>query len=195
MVSSDTLAGHLDEAQYGAGVGPCLQAMETGTAVVADDFTDEARWGDYPGHVVASGIRSSMSLPLTVDGAPTGAFNLYSSSSHAFGEQERRRAGIFADQASIALTLLSRQAGGATLNDQLRQALVSRTVIDQAIGIMMGQQQCDADADAAFGLLRAASQRNNRKLRDIASDLVDGVGQTRARPAPRPTVGTDPPTS
>ena len=55
----------------------------------------------------------------------------------------------------------------------MEKALSSRTVIDQAIGILMGEQRCDAGT--AFELLRTHSQNNNRKLRDVAIDLVTRV--------------------
>jgi len=48
--------------------------------------------------------------------------------------------------------------------------LASRTVIDQALGIVMGKQQCDAEK--AFALLRMRSQSSQRKLRDVATDLI-----------------------
>jgi AmiR/NasT family two-component response regulator len=56
----------------------------------------------------------------------------------------------------------------------LQEALSSRSVIDQAIGIVMGQQRCDAST--AFAVLRAASQSRNHKFRDIATGLVTSVG-------------------
>ena len=43
-------------------------------------------------------------------------------------------------------------------------------MIDQALGVLMAQQRCDAQQ--AFALLRAASQRSNRKLRDVAAEVV-----------------------
>jgi AmiR/NasT family two-component response regulator len=49
----------------------------------------------------------------------------------------------------------------------------TRAVIEQAKGILMSQRRCDATE--AFSLLAAASQRSNRKLRDIAQAIVDGV--------------------
>jgi AmiR/NasT family two-component response regulator len=49
----------------------------------------------------------------------------------------------------------------------------SRVVNEQAKGILMNQRRCDAAE--AFNLLAAASQRSNRKLRDIAQAIVDGV--------------------
>ena len=53
----------------------------------------------------------------------------------------------------------------------LQEALRSRPVIEQAKGILMASQGCDADE--AFDTLRRASQRENRKLRDVAVDFVD----------------------
>ena len=52
----------------------------------------------------------------------------------------------------------------------MRIAMDSRAVIEQAKGVLMAQQQ--VDAEQAFEILRAASQRSNRKLRDIAVGVV-----------------------
>jgi AmiR/NasT family two-component response regulator len=52
--------------------------------------------------------------------------------------------------------------------------LTSRSIIDQAIGILMAQQRCSAGA--AFEILRSASQGRNTKLRTIAADIVRAVG-------------------
>ncbi|HEY5877983.1 MAG TPA: ANTAR domain-containing protein [Nakamurella sp.] len=57
-----------------------------------------------------------------------------------------------------------------TLTDHLRTALSSRSVIDQAIGIIMGMQRCPPDT--AFDVLRTVSQNRNVPLRDIAAELV-----------------------
>ena len=64
-------------------------------------------------------------------------------------------------------------ASTATLAANLQRALDSRALIDQAKGILMGRH--GMSADAAFDLLSMESQLNNRKLRDIAQDLVDEV--------------------
>ena len=52
----------------------------------------------------------------------------------------------------------------------LTLAMEHRAEIEQAKGILMATQRCTADE--AFDLLRRASQRENRKLRDVAADLV-----------------------
>jgi AmiR/NasT family two-component response regulator len=59
------------------------------------------------------------------------------------------------------------------MSDHLQTALVSRAVIDQALGIIMGQNRCSADE--AFDVLRRTSQNRNIKLRDIAADMVTAV--------------------
>ena len=55
----------------------------------------------------------------------------------------------------------------------METALASRGVIEQAKGILMAAQRCSAEE--AFDLLRRASQRENRKLRDIATQIVEHV--------------------
>jgi AmiR/NasT family two-component response regulator len=59
------------------------------------------------------------------------------------------------------------------LAENLDLAMQHRAVIEQAKGILMSQRRCTATD--AFNLLAAASQRSNRKLRDIAQGIVDGV--------------------
>jgi AmiR/NasT family two-component response regulator len=56
---------------------------------------------------------------------------------------------------------------------QLRVALMTRGVIDQAKGILMAQTGCAADD--AFDRLRAASMRDNHKLYDVAVRIVASV--------------------
>jgi AmiR/NasT family two-component response regulator len=59
------------------------------------------------------------------------------------------------------------------LAENLDLAMQSRAAIEQAKGILMSERRCDAGE--AFDILAAASQRSNRKLRDIAQAIVDGV--------------------
>jgi hypothetical protein len=61
----------------------------------------------------------------------------------------------------------------------LQVALVTRATIDQAKGILMAAQGCTPDE--AFDLLRRASQRENRKLHDVAADIVARTIQRHAQ--------------
>jgi GAF domain-containing protein len=174
VAASDERAAVVDEEQYGAGVGPCLEAMRTGRVVEVVDQRTDRRWDGYRQKAVAHGVRCSLSTPLAVDGETVGALNLYVfDRPDAFDDAHRHRVALFAAQASTALALAIRSARQTEVAAQLEQALASRTVIDQAIGLLMGQQRCDAET--AFTLLRKHSQNNNRKLRDVAVELITRV--------------------
>jgi AmiR/NasT family two-component response regulator len=55
----------------------------------------------------------------------------------------------------------------------MRAAMETRAVIEQAKGVLMAQRH--VSAEEAFEILRAASQRYNRKLRDIAHGIVQST--------------------
>jgi GAF domain-containing protein len=173
VASSDSRASQVDEIQYGHHQGPCLHSLATGEVVLVDDLADDQRWGDYQMPALGHGVRSSLSLPLRAGGQVIGALNIYSSQPHAFGAPEQLLAGGFADEASRALSLAVRMAERTEMSQHLQTALASRAVIDQALGILMGQNRCPAAE--AFDILRTASQNRNVKLRDIAVQIVTAV--------------------
>ncbi len=171
VASSDTSAALLDETQYETNGGPCLLTLDTGQIVPSRDTRSETRWPSYTEVARQAGLRCSLSLPLAVNGVALGAMNLYCfNRPDAFGAPEQHRFEMFAAQAAGALRLATRQIRDSEHLSQLEQALTSRTVIDQAMGIIICQQRCTAEQ--AFALLRAESQNNQRKLRDVAADLV-----------------------
>jgi GAF domain-containing protein len=109
-----------------------------------DSALSEERWDGYPAVAVSHTILAVPSTPLIVDGKPVGVLNLYARTSHAFTDLDRHLAGLLAGQAAIAITAALRHYDEVTLADHLRIALSSRSMIDQAVGIVMGQQRCTA---------------------------------------------------
>lgn len=182
VASSDARAARLDEVQYGSSTGPCLEALSTGAVVHVPDMAREQRWDGFAAYALSEGVRSSLSLPMTIGGETAGACNLYSGRENAFDDEVRSRASDFAQQAAAtAMTLALRLIEHNAIEDQLRQALGSRSTIDQAMGIVMGQQRCDVEQ--AFAILRRTSQNRNVKLRDVATEVVERVSG-KAPPAP-----------
>ena len=160
------------------------------TAADPRDTAARPPWPEFSRRAAAHGIRSCLALPLTSDGQPIGALNLYARDPGAFGETEARRAADFAANASGALAIAIRLASDATLIDQLRSSLGSRTVIDQALGIMMARENCTGAR--AFAILRSASQHRNMKLRDIAVSIVTNVSGEPPQPPPLPMIDARP---
>ena len=132
------MAANVDEVQYAAEEGPCLESLRTGQVINVPDLAAESRWGAYRMHALGYGVRSSLSLPLTVEDEVRGALNLYARSAGAFHPMAHEAAGMFSTHVLALLTLAARQARQAELSTQLRETLASRSVIDQAIGIVMG---------------------------------------------------------
>lgn len=170
---TDPLASQADDIQYQTGDGPCLHALRRGEVVRIDDLATSDRWPRFSRQAVKLGIRSCLALPLFGDGEPAGALTLYARRPGAFGPAETARAERFAGNASGALTLALRMASCNDLNDQLRSSMVSRAIIDQALGVIMATERCPQDK--AFALLRTASQNTNVKLRDLAASIVTSV--------------------
>jgi GAF domain-containing protein len=167
------LALDLDESQYGRGYGPCLEAAVGEEIREITDARQETRWPDYARIAVERGSLSSLSVPVPVREAVHGALNLYGVEADAFDDDARDVARAFASYAAVAVHNMHLYESTRDLAQNLDMAMQSRAVIEQAKGILMSQRRCDATE--AFSLLAAASQRSNRKLRDIAQAIVDGV--------------------
>jgi GAF domain-containing protein len=177
---SDPLASQADRVQYESGEGPALHAVRHVRPV---NVHDTARAGDWPRfcrHAASLGVRSCYATPLIQDGEPVGALVLYARRPGAFGPGETRRAERFARHASGALTLSLRMASCNDQNDQLRSSIVTRAVIDQALGVIMAQERCPQDK--AFALLRRVSQNSNIKIRDLAATIVTRVSGEPPQP-------------
>ncbi len=170
VASADALARLLDEQQYELDQGPCLEALSTGEFVSSDDLSRENRWGSYPPRALAHGVQAVYSAPLLVNSKPIGAMNFYARHAHAFDEDARAGVGQLSALAAATITAAMRHYDEATLSDHLRSALSSRSVIDQAMGIVIGMQHCSPNE--AFHMLRTVSQNRNIPVREVAAELV-----------------------
>jgi GAF domain-containing protein len=168
---SDEWAKELDELQFVEREGPCLDATRTGNLFRIRELGQETRWPAYVVRAVGLGARSSVSIPLSAEGSNFGAMNLYARQPDAFDSEAVALAEIFASYAGQASQVAAAYFRHRDLADQLREAMRSRAVIEQAKGVLMARHK--VTADAAFDLLRDTSQRLNVKLRQIAQDVVD----------------------
>ncbi|MBB4686895.1 anti-sigma factor antagonist [Amycolatopsis jiangsuensis] len=64
-------------------------------------------------------------------------------------------------------------------NLQLREALETRTVLEQAKGIVMAREE--VSSDEAFEMLRRLSQRTNVKVYDLSAQLINRVARRGSR--------------
>ncbi len=183
VASTGPLADRADERQYEVGVGACLESMRTGSVVRVDDMATEERWAPYPARAAHLGVRSSLSLPLVVEGRSSGALNLYATQPEGFSAEDETTGARWAERATGALAVALRIADSDSRAESLLGGLDSRATIGQAVGLLMARERCTAAQ--AFDLLRIASQRRNVKLRDVAAGVVSAFEQELADPPGR----------
>ena len=166
------LALGADELQYERGSGPCIDAGQSGNLIQVHDMREETRWPDYAIAVVAQGVRSSLSVPLPLQTDLIGALNCYARSAGALNDSVDAAVEI-ASHIAVALANAFAHQESATLAADMRAAMASRAVIEQAKGVIMAQNRCSPDD--AFDILRRASMGRNMKLRDLATVIVHGL--------------------
>ncbi len=162
-VSHDVVR-RVDELQYEHREGPCVDAILEDEVVHSPDIAGDERWPKWGARTAEeTGIRSMLCFRLFTLDDTIGALNLYSSRPAAFEREDREIGLALAAHAALAVV-------AAREIETLHLAVDSRTIIGQAVGILM--ERFDIDADRAFAVLKRVSQNSNRKVREIAHELV-----------------------
>jgi len=161
--ATDQLPRAVDSAQYEAGQGPCLDSLFEQETVRVADMATEQRWPDFGTRAAELGVGSMLSVQLYVDGDDLGALNLIGEQPDAFDDDAEHVALLFASHAAVAMAGVQKQ-------EQLRSAMQTRDLIGQAKGILV--ERFRLTGEQAFRLLVRVSQTTNRKVPDIAEELV-----------------------
>ncbi len=162
----------LDERQYESDAGPCLEACRTGRRVLVPSVQpgDAGPFDGFAREARRTSVRSVAALPLRPAGTVRGALNLYTVGEVPLGGDELTRAEAFATTAAAALAAAVTYAAAVEDAANARAMMESRAVIEQAKGVLMAR--FGIDAETAFARLRETSQHSNRKLRDLAAEVV-----------------------
>jgi transcriptional regulator with GAF, ATPase, and Fis domain len=180
--STDETAQALDDAQYAAREGPCLSAAREGRFVRIEDTSSDERWPKFAASARKHGVKSSLSVPLTLAGEATyGGFNVYGEVAGGFSDDDEALCRTFAGQASIVVANAQAYWAMFESSRNLSTAMQTRAVIEQAKGVLIASNRIGAGD--AFELLRRRSMSANRKLRDVAADTVnEAQGDNDAAP-------------
>ncbi|MFD6418870.1 GAF and ANTAR domain-containing protein [Streptomyces sp. NPDC060194] len=161
VVESDRLQERLQE-------GPCFDAArpETRERVYRiRDFTKEhAEFTQYVPQARELGVGSMMGFLLYTQEQELGSLDVYSREPGAFSEDDEVAGWLLASHAAVALA-------AARSHAQLEQALSTRHLIGEAMGILMGSRRLSEDE--AFAVLRRYSQEHNVKLREVARRITE----------------------
>lgn len=163
--------------------GPCVDAFREGRIVVVNELSDQAQaWPTWCSQAEQLGIRSVLGIPLMVNDDSLGAMNIYSQRLRHWRDVEVRAARVLADMAASYVANASDLQQSRRTTEQLREALESRIIIEQAKGVLAGEGGCTVDE--AFKSLRDHSRRHGASMRTVAEAVVN-LGLRPARRSSR----------
>lgn len=164
VASTSDVAARISQIESETQEGPCYDAIREHEVFHSDDLMEEARWPNFAHRAFEeTGVRSMIGFRLFVEEETMGALDLYSLEPHAFDDATAAIGAVLAAHAAVALSAARERA-------QMGDAMKGRDLIGQAKGILMNRHHIDADA--AFEMLRGASQQLNVKLREVAEQTV-----------------------
>ena len=177
MCVTDLVSEQLAELQLTTGEGPCHDVLASAAPVLAADLEDAESIRRWPGFIPAArqlGAGAVFAFPLTVGAIRAGVLGLYRGSPGPLPDGQLGDLLILADAATVLL--LGRaygdmdNEGGAGLDGQAPDLALHRAEIDQATGMLT--VQLGVPAAEAFARLRAYAYSQDRRLADVAGDIV-----------------------
>lgn len=164
----------LELLQVEANVGPCLDAYRSGEAVHVEDLAASAeRWPAFAQRAAEYGFQAVVALPLRLRDERIGALNLFLGNTGPVPPADVSVGQALADVATIGIVHQRILSHSETVNQQLQTALNTRLIIEQAKGVLA--ERGAVDMDRAFNLLRQHARRTNRRLADLAREVVNGA--------------------
>jgi hypothetical protein len=164
LAATSDLVHELDDLQYRLGEGPCVDTLRGELLVQAPRIAHDTRWPRYTPPAVERGLKSQVAVKLYLDTEKAiGGLNIYGTSTEDIDPGAVRAVEVFA--AEVAATL-----GHEGEISSLRQAMLTRQHIGEAVGLIMAKYHLDPDA--AFDYLVRISSHSNLKVREIAEQLV-----------------------
>jgi hypothetical protein len=168
--ASTESAGELSRWDQRTGRGPTARALNGGLPIILNDDCLDNRWPEYLGSLRSAGFQSALAVTLHLERGYRAALTLYSATPNLFAPAVAAQALAFSDMAAKSLLLALQVRADLALSADLRTALASRTAIDTACGVIMGQNKCSYDE--AFKIITRASTHRNLKVRDVAESIL-----------------------
>ncbi|MEU7224387.1 GAF and ANTAR domain-containing protein [Streptomyces chrestomyceticus] len=159
--------------------GPCVECHRDGTARLNIDLRSPARTAEFSRFAARArqaGFTTTHALPMRLRQQTVGAMNLFDTREQNLGDSDVRVVQALADVATIAI-LQHRTIVHANIERaQLKAALSSRIVIEQAKGILA--ERWNTDFDTAFGALRRHARAHQLRLTEMCRQVTDGTLDT-----------------
>ena len=170
VAASDDRFAHLEELQIHHQEGPCIDAFDVKELVSAEDLADDRRWPKFSDAAVARKVRAVLASPLPYNQDAVGVVAVLSEQRRPWSAEGELALLAFTDLAALLIASMMQGEQQSEMAVQLQGALNSRQVIEQAKGVLIGQQ--GIPARAAYEQLRSRARDERRKLGAVCAEVV-----------------------
>jgi len=170
---SDARVRHLEELQIRHQEGPCVTAFDDKVLVGAEDLTGDPRWPSFSRAAVERGVQAVLASPIPYNQDAIGVVAVLSQERRPWSAEAELALLAFTDLAALLIASMLMGEQQTALATQLQDALNSRAVIEQAKGVLVGQQ--GLSPHAAYELIRGQARAERRKIAAVAAELVRGA--------------------
>jgi hypothetical protein len=196
MSVTDPVSEQLAEVQLTLGDGPCRDVLAIAAPVLASDLGDGEsgrRWPGFTAEARRLGAGAVFAFPLMIGAIRAGVMGLYRDSPGPLAGPALGDCLLLGDVATVLLVDgLGASAGGSDNGDgagpagQPSELALHRVEVDQATGMLT--VQLGVTIAEAYARLRAYAYAQDRRLADVAGDIV----ARRLRLDPDPAPGAEP---
>jgi hypothetical protein len=174
LAATSEQARELELFQLQADEGPCVDCYTTGQPVsVADVQGALQRWPRFVPAAVGAGFASVHAVPMRAAGIVLGALGLFGTRSGELNEADLLVGQTLTHIACVAI-LQGDPPTPSTVMPQLRSALTSRVIVEQAKGFL--RETLNVSVEEAFRLLRTYARGSGEHLTDVARKLMTDRG-------------------
>lgn len=155
--------------------GPGMEAFRTGRPVRSGELAGseaQHRWTEFGDAALSAGFLAVTAVPMRLRNQVLGALNMFMTDRVDLTDEDLTVAQALADLATIAVLQDRSTIDDRTLLSQLRTALETRVVIEQAKGIVA--QETGLTMDETFRRIRNHARNKNERLRDVSAAIVSG---------------------
>ncbi|MEW6470979.1 MAG: GAF and ANTAR domain-containing protein [Actinomycetota bacterium] len=171
VTAINELTAQLERVEEATQQGPCVDSFQRGEVIRVDSLQERAgEWPEWSAEAKRHGVEAVLGIPLQVDGRTIGAMNVYASEPRRWRDADVRAARVLGDMAASYVANASDLEQSRRTTEQLREALESRIIIEQAKGMLASEYRISVDQ--AFVVLRDHSRRHGASLRGVAEAVV-----------------------
>jgi len=172
MASSSERAHLVELFEVESDEGPCVESFATGQPVSDTDLSVvDTRWERFSHRAGQAGFAAVHAVPMRLRDEVIGVLNLFTIQSGSLTDADAVLGRALANVTTIGLLQQRAIHHRDLVAEQLQGALNSRVVIEQAKGVLF--ERLKLDMHDAFGTLRSYARRTNRRLSDVARDVID----------------------